>query len=144
MSGRQHARDRVTGDRSRFSAHYPAITESPALARAAVLAFARRHRASSRLQGALALAVSEAVTNVVVHAYRDSTDPGSVVVKATVAADDLVVTVADSGSGLRARDDSPGLGLGLAIIAESADGIDLRQVAGGGLELTMRFSLATV
>jgi anti-sigma regulatory factor (Ser/Thr protein kinase) len=131
----------VTGDGSSFSAHYPATAGAPALARAAVLAFARRHRASSQLQSALALAISEAVTNVVVHAYRDRAESGSVVVRAAVAADDLLVTVADSGSGLRARSDSPGLGLGLAIIAESTDGLDLRPVAGGGLEMTMRFSL---
>jgi serine/threonine-protein kinase RsbW len=132
----------VTGRARNLTARYAAVAESPALARRALVTFARRHRASSELQAAIALAVSEAVTNVVVHAYRDGAEPGSVELTADIAGDELVVTVADSGSGLRAGTDSPGLGLGLAIIAETADEIDLRRAASGGLELTMRFSLA--
>jgi hypothetical protein len=43
---------------------------------------------------------------------------------------------------MRARTDSPGLGLGLAIIAQMADGVDLVKPAAGGLELRMRFAVA--
>ncbi len=50
--------------------------------------------------------------------------------------------VADSGSGLRPRRNSPGLGLGLAIIARVADGVDLVTSASGGLEVRMRFATA--
>jgi serine/threonine-protein kinase RsbW len=120
---------------------YPALPDSPALARRALRTFALQQGAPAELQAAVALAVSEAVTNVVVHAYRDAPEPGSVEVGAALVAGELLVRIADSGSGLRAGQDAPGLGLGLAIIAESADGIDLRRAAGGGLELKLRFSL---
>jgi serine/threonine-protein kinase RsbW len=89
------------------------------------------------------LAVSEAATNVVVHAYRDAPKAGEIELAASLAGGELWVIVADSGSGLRARRDSPGLGLGLGLIAGVADGIDLVQRAGGGLELRMRFGLET-
>jgi serine/threonine-protein kinase RsbW len=124
-----------------FSERYPAVARTPAQARAALVAFARAHGASQQVVAALALAVSEAVTNVVVHAYRDAPAAGIVQVSADVADSELHVTIADRGAGLRAAATSPGLGLGLAIIAQSADGIDLKRTPGGGLELSMRFSI---
>jgi anti-sigma regulatory factor (Ser/Thr protein kinase) len=88
---------------------------------------------------AVQLGVSEAVTNVVMHAYSDAAAPGPVEVAAALAAGELWVIVADAGSGLRPRRDSPGLGLGLGLIAQVSDGVDLEHRASGGLELRMRF-----
>ena len=87
------------------------------------------------------LAASEAATNVVIHAYGDREVPGTIDVSATVVADELWVIITDVGLGLRPRPDSPGLGLGLAIIAQLADGVDLVRPAEGGLELRMRFAM---
>jgi serine/threonine-protein kinase RsbW len=85
------------------------------------------------------LAVSEAVTNVVQHAYRDG-PPG--LVRVTVALDEtVVVTVADDGGGLAPRADSPGLGLGLGLMARSSDGINLSDGHGDGTTVEMRFDL---
>jgi anti-sigma regulatory factor (Ser/Thr protein kinase) len=134
------ARGDSSGDGFLFS--HPATIDAPAHARAAVGAYARGHGASPEMLAALALAVSEAVTNVVVHAYRDEPRGGTVNVAAEARAGELVVTVSDQGSGLRPRRRSPGLGLGLAIIAQCSEGLDLKRVAAGGLELTMRFDLA--
>ena len=75
-------------------------------------------------------------------AYGDSEVPGTLDVSATVAGDELWVIITDIGLGLRPRPDSPGLGLGLAIIAQLADGVDLVRPAEGGLELRMRFGMA--
>lgn len=124
-----------------LSASYPSQAESVAAIRAAVVDFAARHGASPATLDAVRLAVSEAATNVVVHAYRDERARGEIELSASIAGGELWVIVADGGSGLRARRDSPGLGLGLGLIAGVADGIDLVQRAGGGLELRMRFAL---
>ena len=132
---------RGSGDGARFSERYPAVARSPARARSALIGFAREQGASQETLAAIALAVSEAVTNVVVHAYRDAPAAGIVEVSAEVAAGSVLVTVSDRGAGLRASSQSPGLGLGLAIIAQSAEGIDLKPARGGGLELRMRFAL---
>jgi serine/threonine-protein kinase RsbW len=73
---------------------------------------------------AVELAVSEAVSNVVVHAYRDQDGPGAdnrVNVRLTVDAEGVWVVVIDDGVGMSARDDSPGLGLGLSLIARVSD-----------------------
>lgn len=126
----------------RFQDSYPARAESVSAIRAALQSFAERCALARETIEAVALAVSEAATNVVVHAYRDAEKPGRIEVAAALASDELWVIVTDGGSGLRPRTDSPGLGLGLAIIAQVADGVDLVKPAAGGLELRMRFAVA--
>jgi anti-sigma regulatory factor (Ser/Thr protein kinase) len=93
---------------------------------------------------AVALAVSEAVSNVVIHAYRDrdhASEPGEVRVTVTIDGEQLVVSVADEGIGMRPRSDSPGAGLGLPIIATLADRFEVRQQP-GGTTLVLGFRLA--
>jgi serine/threonine-protein kinase RsbW len=93
---------------------------------------------------AVALAVSEAVTNVVIHAYRErdpDTEPGEVGVTVTIEGDELLVSVADEGMGMRPRGDSPGAGLGLPIIATLADRFEVQQRS-GGTRLLLGFRLA--
>lgn len=86
------------------------------------------------------LAVSEALTNVVLHAYPD--DPGSVHVSARVVGDELWVLVADDGRGHNASPLRPGLGWGLAFITDAADEFALVERAEGGTEARMVFRRA--
>lgn len=88
------------------------------------------------------LAVSEAVTNVVVHAYVGAERPGEVHVRACVSDDEVLVTVSDDGCGMVPRLDSPGLGVGLPFIAHTADTLDIGHSDGGGTELRMTFRTA--
>ncbi|HEX4838757.1 MAG TPA: ATP-binding protein [Solirubrobacteraceae bacterium] len=66
------------------------------------------------------LAVTEACANVVVHAYPDDHE-GLMEVVASMDDDELTVLVRDWGRGIRPRPDSPGLGLGLSLIAALAE-----------------------
>jgi serine/threonine-protein kinase RsbW len=93
---------------------------------------------------AVALAVSEAVTNVVIHAYRErdpDSEPGEVRVTVTIDGDELLVSVADEGTGMRPHPDSPGAGLGLPIIATLADRFEVQRQR-GGTRLLLGFGLA--
>jgi len=90
--------------------------------------------------GDLSLAVSEACTNVVVHAYRDHEQPGPMHITARLDGDVLEVTVADEGGGVRPRGDSPGVGLGLQIMARTAESCEVRDAPGGGARLVLRFA----
>jgi anti-sigma regulatory factor (Ser/Thr protein kinase) len=119
---------------------YRAVPESVAVVRAMVADFATQVGAPPATVEAVKLAVSEAATNVVIHAYRDSAAPGLIHVEAALAAGKLRVSITDTGPGLRPRQDSPGLGVGLAIIAELADEIELLQ-GSTGLRILMRFAL---
>lgn len=87
------------------------------------------------------LAVSEAVTNAVMHAYVDAPRPGAVSVDARLDGDSLLVEVSDDGSGMTPRLDSPGLGVGLPLIAGSADTLDIDNSPRGGTVLRMSFLL---
>jgi anti-sigma regulatory factor (Ser/Thr protein kinase) len=90
---------------------------------------------------AVRLAVSEALANAVVHAYSER--PGSIQVTAAVAADELWVLISDDGCGMHPRTDSPGLGLGLALIAQVSDSLEIISRGIGGTEVRMRFTLET-
>jgi anti-sigma regulatory factor (Ser/Thr protein kinase) len=88
----------------------------------------------------VALAVSEAVTNAVLHAYRDGAR-GDVRVVACAEPDSLVVVVRDYGCGMRPHPDSPGLGMGLSVIGRLTTEMNIeRPDTGGGMRLRMHFA----
>jgi anti-sigma regulatory factor (Ser/Thr protein kinase) len=85
------------------------------------------------------LAVTEACTNVVVHAYPEGEGP--MAVSAGLAGDALTVVVADEGRGILPRPDSPGLGLGLPLIATLASSLELGTNDRDETEVRMTFEL---
>jgi serine/threonine-protein kinase RsbW len=119
-----------------------AVPESVPVLRGAVTEFARTAGASPLVLEQIRLAVSEAVTNVVIHAYVGAPEPGQVHVDAHVDDETVNVVVADDGRGIVPRVDSPGLGLGLALIAQAADHLDVHDGDPRGTELRMAFALA--
>ena len=88
----------------------------------------------------IALAVSEACTNVVMHAYIDAPAPGALTVEASHHDGELVVAVRDEGRGMLPRTDSPGLGLGLSLIGRLSQRVDTGQNGARGTEVRMSFA----
>ncbi len=86
------------------------------------------------------LAVTEACANVVVHAYPDGHD-GPMEVVASMEEATLTVLVRDWGRGIRPRSDSPGLGLGLSLIAALAESVQLGHDSHEHTEVRMTFAL---
>ena len=116
----------------------PARPENVAVARHAIGGFADVLDVPDQTLADVKLAVTEACTNVVVHAYPDGEGP--MALRATVDDGILRVVVADEGRGILPRADSPGLGLGLPLIAALADAFELRGSTGQGTEVRMTFS----
>jgi anti-sigma regulatory factor (Ser/Thr protein kinase) len=88
------------------------------------------------------MAVTEACTNVVVHAYDED---GMLEVEMLAGEDGLTIVVRDHGSGIQprpARSGAPALGLGLPLIAALSDSFELRGSAGVGTEVRMTFAYA--
>jgi anti-sigma regulatory factor (Ser/Thr protein kinase) len=120
---------------------FEATHRAPGEGRRAVGAFAAAAGATGRALGSIAVCVSEAMTNVVVHAYRHEGRPGQVELEAQLDGDSLWVRVRDQGRGLEPRIDSPGLGLGLPLISQMSASSEIVSPEHGGTEVVMRFDL---
>ncbi|WP_270041400.1 ATP-binding protein [Solirubrobacter ginsenosidimutans] len=116
----------------------PAEPTAVGTIRNGVREFARERGGTDALLIDLALAVTEAVTNSVVHAFIDR-EPGTVRTRIQAAPNELVVVVTDDGRGMQPRADSPGLGLGLPTIASLTTAMDMHAPPGGGTVVTMTF-----
>jgi len=124
----------------RFGVTYRARPESVGEARAALADFARQAGATPEQVDGVRLAVSEAVTNAVLHAYRGA--PGAIQVTAAIAGAELWILVADDGGGMQPRAERPGLGLGLGLISQVCDDMAIVSRSGGGVEVRILFKLA--
>ena len=97
--------------------------------------------ADARTLAKIELAVSEAATNAVMHAYRDGLPSGDLCVLVRQADEFVDISVRDSGVGMAPRTDSPGLGLGLSLMAHLADSLEIKEPPGGGTEILLRFDV---
>jgi anti-sigma regulatory factor (Ser/Thr protein kinase) len=124
---------------STYTEEFAARAASVPRARTAITGFARAAGADSHQLESIRLAASEAVTNVVLHAYgrRD----GSVRVSASYVPGELWLLVEDDGVGLRGSTRRGGLGVGLVLIAELADTFEIVGRSSGGTQLQMCFKL---
>ena len=88
------------------------------------------------------LAVTEACTNVVRHAYAEGEGTIDVVVRPRTNWVEIVIT--DEGRGIGPSPDTEGPGLGLPLISALADSVDLGPGRRGGSRLAMSFPMGTV
>jgi serine/threonine-protein kinase RsbW len=109
-----------------------------------------RHALSSQLEALpvpasvvedIGLAVSEAATNAVLHAYIGDAPPGPLLLSARLMDDRVHVVVRDHGRGMTPRPDSPGLGLGLPLMTRLADAVQITTHPDGGTEVRMTFTV---
>jgi serine/threonine-protein kinase RsbW/stage II sporulation protein AB (anti-sigma F factor) len=118
----------------------PARSEEVAGIRKAVGALASAAGLDADRRADIALAVGEACANAVVHAYVEG-EPGVLRVTADLTPIGLQVVVADDGRGMAPRPDSPGLGLGLPLMASLTTAIEFRAGDTGGTEIWMVFAV---
>ena len=132
--------DRAFADRGPRRVEF-VVTASPehvAAARRAIDPLAQVAGFDAERRADVALAVGEACANAVMHAY-DGRPPGLLRVLGELRDGRLEVVVTDSGGGMAPRPDSPGLGLGLPLMASLTSALELRPSAGGGTEVWMCF-----
>jgi serine/threonine-protein kinase RsbW len=120
----------------------PALPANVALVRQALAGLTDELGVEPARAADMKIALTEACTNVVVHAYGD--DPGPLEVAMALEHGRLVLSVRDRGSGLHplpSRDESAPLGFGLALIASLSDELGL---VGGrhGTEVRIAFALS--
>jgi serine/threonine-protein kinase RsbW len=118
----------------------PARAENVAVVRHAFGGLAEVLSVDEQTLADIKLAVTEACTNVVIHAYEPDED-GSLEVDASIRDRRLKVVIRDRGRGIVPRPDSPGLGLGLPLIATLAESLELGKDAQDNTEVRMTFAL---
>jgi len=138
----------------------PARAESLAIVRDALRALGGVLALEQQLLADICLAVTEACTNVVLHAYPDGEDgpleilvwnggpreggddPAAHARDVERAEDELTVVVGDCGRGTHAPASTPGLGLGLRLISALTKSARVSSSDEGRTEVEMTFSLA--
>jgi serine/threonine-protein kinase RsbW len=119
----------------------PARAEGVGVVRQALAGIADALAFDAAVVADMKMAVTEACTNVVVHAYDE--DAGEIEVQMLAGDDGLTIVVRDRGSGIQpkaARSEPPALGLGLPLIAALSDAFELRGSTGEGTEVRMTFA----
>ncbi|HEY3316557.1 MAG TPA: anti-sigma F factor [Bacillota bacterium] len=121
-----------------------ALPDNVALARVTVASFATQLDFTLEEVEDIRVAVSEAVTNAVVHAYDGG--PGTVVIEAGHDGEALTLTILDHGRGIPdvalARQpayttDPERMGLGFAIMESFSDELDVTSAPGRGTTVRM-------
>ena len=129
--------DPVASLRSDIRLTLPARPENVAVVRHVLGALAESLGLPRAVTEDMRLAVTEACTNVVRHAYTGDEGSIDVVVRSTRA--ELEVIVSDTGRGDGPSRDDSGPGLGLGLIAALSDSLEIKHSADTGSRVTMSF-----
>jgi anti-sigma regulatory factor (Ser/Thr protein kinase) len=116
----------------------PARPENVALIRHVLGAFAEALDLPADVVEDMRLAVTEACTNVVRHAY-DGSEPGPLDIVIRPDGDLLDVIVSDRGRGVGPSPDTAGPGLGLPLIAALVHSLEIQRAPRSGSRLAMSF-----
>jgi serine/threonine-protein kinase RsbW len=126
----------ASGDAVTVRLTIPARAEYITLCRLALTGIGRLRELSDELLADLKLALTEATSNSVRHAYGDK-DPGVVEISYELFPDRLVIEVTDEGEGFdpaaaeASADELSEGGLGIAIIRAIADEVEIGAQPGG-------------
>lgn len=126
---------------------FPAIAENEALARMVISAFLVKANPALSTVSEVRTAVSEAVTNVIVHAY-ESDEKGNVLLRAVMHPDRVVIEVEDYGCGIADIDQAmkpfytsqperERTGMGFSLMQSFMDGVHVTSEPGKGTLVSM-------
>ena len=134
---------------NRMQIKLPALSVNESMARAAVAAFVSQLDPGVTEISDIKCAVSEAVTNAIVHGYRDAAETGSIAITVTILAGRAVrIEIKDKGCGIpdvgQARQplyttDAAGerSGMGFTVMESFTDALKVTSKVGQGTTVTM-------
>ncbi len=128
---------------TRLRIELPAVPETVPSARGAITRLCEHLEIEDELTDHIRLAVTEACTNCVLHAYDERDGDETFALEARVEDDALLVVVRDAGTGITPRPSPvPGLGFGMGLMRQVASSVDIASRPGRGTRIAMRFALA--
>ncbi len=132
--------------KNKFSLKVPSNSQNESFVRTTVAAFASRLDPTVEEISDIKTAVSEAVTNCIVHAYKDEIGP--IYINAEITGNDLTVKIRDKGVGIEnikkameplyttAGDERAGLGF--AVMESFCDNVKVTSKMGKGTVVTLK------
>ena len=131
-----------------FKMTVPALSRNESFARAAVAAFVSQLDPTVEELSDIKAAVSEAVTNCVVHAYADSETIGIIEITARLSDNNVYIKIRDKGCGIEnieqamqplysSRPEEERAGLGFAVMQSFMDTVKVRSAVGKGTSIIM-------
>lgn len=126
---------------------FNAIAENEVLARMVISAFLIRVNPTMSMISEVRTAVSEAVTNAIVHAYGEQED-GKVILRAALEEDRVSIEIEDYGCGIcdvelamtpfyTSQPDKERSGMGFSLMQSFMDGIQVQSTEGKGTLISM-------
>ena len=133
--------------KNRMELCMPSLPENEAFARMVISAFLLKADPSMSVVSEVRTAVSEAVTNAVVHAY-DSGEEGRIVMRAELSEKVLNIQIEDYGRGIdnihqamqpffTTCSECERTGMGFSLMLSFMDGVKVYSVPGGGTTVEM-------
>ena len=126
---------------------FPAKSENERLARTVCAAFVIGLDPTIEEMTEIKTAISEAVTNAIIHAYCD--ENGMIEITAEIDGDEVTYTIMDSGCGIAdvekakeplfsGSDDCERSGMGFSIMEAFMDKLEIESVVRGGTKIIMK------
>lgn len=133
--------------KNQMELRFPAAAQNEAFARMVISAFLVRFNPTMSLTAEIRTAVSEAVTNAVVHAYKDSGE-GEIVLRAALEDEKLLIEVEDFGCGIEnieqamqpfftSQPDKERTGMGFSLMQSFMDDVRVQSRPGNGTTVKM-------
>jgi len=130
---------------------FSAISENEAFARVAVASFAARLNPTLAEIMDIKTAVSEAVTNAIIHGYEETSDDeeNTVKLRCRIAGQEIFIEISDTGRGIKdieqareplytSKPDTERSGMGFTVMEEFMDGLDIVSHVGQGTTIFLR------
>lgn len=130
----------------------PALSRNESFARAAVGAFVSQLDPTLDELGSVKAAVSEAVTNCIVHAYADSDTIGLINITSRIIGNKIYIKISDKGCGIEdikkameplftTKPEQERSGLGFAVMESCCDKVRVSSKKGKGTTVTLIFTV---
>lgn len=132
---------------NRIEVRFPAIPENEAFSRMVISAFIMPLNPTISLISEIRTAVSEAVTNAIVHAYEED-GKGEIILRAALQADRLSIEIVDHGCGIEnislamqpfytTQPEKERTGMGFSLMQSFMDGVQVQSNIGRGTTVSM-------
>jgi len=140
---------------NKIKVEFSSLSKNESFARVVIAAFAAQLDPTLDELSDIKTAVSEAVTNAIIHGYGNESEGNFVKLEATIIENEFTVKVIDNGAGIdnvdmamqplyTSRPDLERSGMGFTVMETFMDSLIVESVKGGGTTVTMKKAFNTV